>query len=147
MKLPFTIFLIATCAITTGARGQNIVNSPTPMFCPQPHEIAPVHLYGRWQAEFEGLGQEATLVFERHPELTGSISGTIELQGVKAQLAGDVDEGEFTLEESNDGKRISATWLGTVVDQSCGKEIKGLWNNDSTQVERAFILRKLPGWQ
>ena len=147
MKLMFAIFLIATCAITTGARGQNSLKSAAGASCPLATEIGPLHLYGLWRAEFDGLPQGATLLFERHPELKDSVSGTVTRDGVKALIAGDVDAGEFTLEESPDGQRIAATWLGAVVDKSCGKEIKGLWNNTSNQAPYPFVLRKLLGWQ
>ena len=110
-------------------------------------QVSPLHLYGLWRAEFEGLSQGATLLFEKHRELTESISGTINRDGVKALLAGDVDDGELTLEESQDGQHISATWLGTVVGNSCGKEIRGTWNNASDSSSTPFILHKLPGWQ
>ena len=115
-------------------------------------DISPLHLYGLWRAEFEGEPQGATLLFEKHPELAGSVSGAVNRDGVKAQVSGDVDGGEFTLEESLDGQRISATWLGTVVENSCGKEIRGIWNNTSEHTagnaaSYPFVLRKLPGWQ
>lgn len=111
-----------------------------------------MHLYGLWRAEFEGLPRGATLLFEKHAELADSVSGDVTRDGVKALIAGDVDQGEFTLEESFDGQHIAATWLGTVVENSCGREIRGLWNNTSnnTATEAAsypFVLRKLPGWQ
>ena len=141
------IFLIATCAITTPARGQNGLNTSDSASCPRPAEIAPLHLYGLWRAEFAGLPQGATLLFEKHLELAGSVSGAVNRDGVKALIAGDVDAGEFTLEESLDGLRIAATWLGTVVDKSCGKEIRGIWNNTSGTASYPFVLRKLPGWQ
>lgn len=152
MKPLFTIVLIASCALTTVARAQNNLNNPPTANCPAATEISPLHLYGLWHAEFEGLSQGATLLFEKHPELAGSFSGTVNRDGVKALLAGDVDQGELTLEESLDGQHISATWLGTVVENSCGKEIKGLWNNTSNKapggaVSHPFVLHKLPGWQ
>ena len=31
------------------------------------------------------------------------------------------------MEESIDGTHISATWLGDVVEGSCGREIRGTW--------------------
>lgn len=138
--------------MATGARGQNDLKNPSTTNCPDAKEIAPLHVYGLWRAEFEGLAQGATLLFEKHPELAGSFRGAVNRDGVKALLAGDVDQGELTLEESLDGQHISATWLGTVVENSCGKEIKGLWNNTSNQApdgaaSHPFVLRKLPGWQ
>lgn len=152
MKTLIAILFIATCAGSTGASAQNHLNTSAPASCPLTAEISPLHLYGLWRAEFEGGPQGATLLFEKHPELAGSVSGAVNRDGVKAQLAGDVDGGEFTLEESLDGQRISATWLGTVVENSCGKEIRGIWNNTldnpaGSAASYPFILRKLPGWQ
>ncbi|MEN9885947.1 MAG: hypothetical protein RL758_525, partial [Pseudomonadota bacterium] len=66
---------------------------------------------------------------------------------VQALVAGDVDAGDFTLEESTDGRSISATWTGRVMTDSCGKEIRGRWANATGTTERGFVLRKLPGWQ
>jgi hypothetical protein len=51
------------------------------------------------------------------------------------------------LEESTDGRAISATWSGSFADQACGKEIRGTWTDTATRIERAFVLRKQPGWQ
>lgn len=131
---------------TTTAAAQNHPNSSAPASCPAPAEIGPLHLYGLWRAEFEGLPQGATLLFEKHPELAGSVRGGVNRDGSKTLAAGDVEQGEFTLEESLDGQTISATWLGTVVADSCGKEIKGLWTNTSSPRAYPFVLRKLPGW-
>lgn len=145
------IFLIAACAQWTLATAQNLISPATSAGCPQAVDIAAVHLYGLWRAEFEGLAPSATLLFERHAELAGSVSGGINRDGVKAQIAGDVDEGEFALDESVDGQNISATWTGSVVENSCGKEIRGTWNNTQPGATGnrtyPFVLRKLPGWQ
>jgi hypothetical protein len=88
----------------------------------------------------------ATLRFERHPELAESVRGKVERDGASIQLAGDVDEGDFTLEESQDGQRISATWIGRVVNGSCGKEIRGTWTNAADSSTRTFVLRRQSGW-
>ena len=145
------IIFIATCARWTGATAQNLINPASPANCPQAADLSAVHLYGLWRAEFEGLPQPATVLFERHAELTGSVSGHINRGGAKAQIAGDVDEGELALDESLDGQNISATWTGTVVDNTCGKEIRGTWNNTlpgaTGHRSHPFVLRKLPGWQ
>ena len=59
-------------------------------------------------------------------------------------LAGDVHKGEFTLEESADGKRISAVWTGDVVEGSCGKEIRGTWQEEKDPPRPyPFVLRKM----
>lgn len=112
--------------------------------CPAVSEITQRDLLGRWRATFDGLPQGATLLLERHPELAESVRGAINRDGERALVAGDVDDGEFQLEESVDGVRIDATWTGTVVDGSCGSEIRGDWQRTADKVTRAFVLRKLP---
>jgi hypothetical protein len=116
--------------------------------CPTPEDITPQHLYGSWVAQLEGQPEQIRILFTKHPEFAGSVSGTLERAGTRAFIAGDVDHGDFTLEESLDGQRINATWLGQVEPNSCGKEITGTWTqeNDNTTV-RTFVLRKQPGWQ
>lgn len=114
--------------------------------CPAPNEVTEQHLYGQWRAELEG-GKTASLQLRRHAELAQSVSGEVQRGSERAQLAGDVDDGELLLEESADGQRISAVWSGKVVDGSCGKEIKGTWNDHRSSARHPFVLRKTPGWQ
>ncbi|HSV52538.1 MAG TPA: hypothetical protein VLJ57_10495 [Burkholderiaceae bacterium] len=114
--------------------------------CPTPGEVSHQHLYGVWRVEFE-QGATASLRFEKHAAFAQSVSGEIQRGTARAQVAGDVDEGVFHLEESVDGTTIAATWTGQVVENSCGKEIKGTWNNQVDGTRRAFVLRKPPGWQ
>lgn len=110
--------------------------------CPPADEVTAAHMLGLWRAEFEGSWHGATLLLEKHPEYGGSFRGAINRDGEKAKLAGDVVEGEFTLEESVDGTRIAATWLGDVVDGSCGREVRGTWKAEGSATERGFVLRK-----
>ena len=146
MKHLVALFLIALCAVSTGARGQNDIKI-SPASCPAPTDLSAVHLYGLWTAEWEGQTPRATVQFVRHPDNPGSVRGVLTRAGVAVQVAGDVDNGEFSLEESIDGQHISATWLGTVLETSCGKEIRGSWNNALDNTRSAFVLRKAPGWQ
>jgi len=112
------------------------------------------HLQGRWHATLHadapGAATEpaatALLQLGRHPELAQSVRGTVQRGGASAQLSGDVDAGELTLEESINGTNISATWTGQVVDGSCGKEIQGTWNNATPPTSLSFVLRKQAGW-
>ncbi|KQP49901.1 hypothetical protein ASF44_04850 [Pseudorhodoferax sp. Leaf274] len=107
-----------------------------------------LNLYGAWRAQWQGSdAPAAALQLERHPELGDSVRGRVERDGITALLAGDVDDGDLTLEESRDGKRISATWIGHVVPESCGKEIRGTWNDADSGAKRDFILRRQSGWQ
>ncbi len=151
-KTSVTLILIALLSINTRADAQFPSTSDVSATCPTPGEVTPLHLYGLWRAEFAvpagtSAVPGATLLFEKHPEFAGSVVGGINRDGTKAQIAGDVDNGVFTLEESDNGQNIVATWNGAVVDGSCGKEIKGTWNNASNTTSYPFFLRKLPGWQ
>jgi hypothetical protein len=110
--------------------------------CPHASEVGQAQLLGRWRAEFEGVARAGTLLLEKHPLYAESISGTLERAGERRQLAGDVDDGEFTLEESADGVHIAAAWTGAVVEGSCGKEIRGTWQADKDSETYPFVLRK-----
>jgi hypothetical protein len=148
MMAPFArcVLLALVAGLCTGASAQVTETS-----CPAPAEILPLHLYGTWLATVDGEAVPVTIRLEKHPELAGSVSGRLQRAGVGAQVAGDVDNGDFTLEESSDGQRISATWIGQVVDASCGKEIKGTWTTATETSNNApghsFVLKKQGGWQ
>jgi hypothetical protein len=113
--------------------------------CPAAAEVGQQHLLGLWRAEFEGLAQGATLLLEKHPERTDSVRGAINRNGERAHVAGDLDEGEFSLEESVNGINISAIWLGDVVEGSCGREIRGSWKAEGGPRQFQFVLRKQSG--
>ncbi|WP_189686763.1 hypothetical protein [Pseudorhodoferax aquiterrae] len=130
--------------LAASAQAQTTDSTPA---CPAPHEMRALHLYGTWQAQWQGEDAPgATLQLERHPELGDSVRGRVERDGTTALLAGDVDDGDLTLEESRDGKRISATWIGRVDADSCGKLIRGTWTDADTEARREFVLRRAAGW-
>ena len=149
MKLRITILLIAACAISTLASAQNSLKAAAAE-CLAPEALSAVHLYGLWRAEIGGEPGGASVRLQKDPEQDNSVVGSIQRDGTKAKpalLAGDVQQGDFQLEESDDGVRISATWSGQIVNMSCGKEIKGLWTNALTDQTHPFVLRKQGGWQ
>lgn len=121
--------------------------SVTARACPAPEEVTHLHLYGLWQARFEGLPDTATLQLYRSESHAEGVSGEIVRGGELAWLAGDVDEGEFTLEESTDGQAITAIWTGKVSENTCGMEIQGTWSRARDPAAYPFVLRKLPGWR
>ena len=125
------LFLLA-CAGPSLAQGD----------CPHASEVTATHLFGLWRAEFTGQGHAGTLLLEKHALYAGSVSGTINRNGDRSKLAGDVEDGEFTLEESADGVHIAATWLGEVVEGSCGREIRGSWKAERDAQSQPFVLRK-----
>lgn len=121
------------------------VAAPAVAACPNAQEVTHRSLMGLWRAEFEGLPQGATLLLEQHPELKESVRGAINRNGERAEVSGDVDEGDVTLEESANGVNISATWLGTMEDGACGMTIRGTWQGANDARARGFILRKQSG--
>ena len=146
ITLRLATLLIAINVHLTLANAQNSPQN-SPAACPGTTEVTALHLYGAWQARWEGVDAPGTLMLGRNPDHPDSLRGSIRRGTTEAQVAGDVDKGEFTLEESTDGRSISATWAGTVVADACGKEISGVWTSSADRKERSFVLRKLPGWQ
>ena len=147
-----TLLLIAACACLVSARAENHSKpSHGPSDCPSAAEMQQRHLLGRWQAQMEGQATAWTLQLQPHPELRESVRGQVQRTGATALLSGDVDAGQLTLEESLDGKRISATWLGEVTEGRCGKEIRGTWSPEaapgaSGPAPAPFVLRQQSGW-
>jgi hypothetical protein len=109
--------------------------------CPKAEEATHLDLLGTWKAEVEGV-PAAVVILRRHPELAESVRGSVRRAGQDVEAAGDVDEGEFTLEESANGINISAVWLGDVVEGSCVREIRGTWQADGERTLHKFVLRK-----
>lgn len=135
--------------MNTYASGQNSLKNLS-VDCLAPAALSTVHLYGLWRAEMDGEPGVASVRFQKDPEQDTSVVGSITRAGKQAKpalLAGDMQQGDFQLEESDDGVRISATWSGQVTDASCGKEIKGLWTNALTDQTHPFVLRRAGGWQ
>lgn len=109
--------------------------------CPKAQDVEARQLVGLWHAEFEGVARGATLLLEPHHEYAGSLSGSIDRDGERGKVAADLDDDGFTLEESSDGVHIAATWLGDVVEGSCGNEIRGSWE-PAKGIARAFVMRR-----
>ena len=120
--------------------------------CVDAAEASHQTLLGHWNAEFTPVADAAQtptttarLELIPHPELAASVRGRVQRAGGEALLAGDVDQGDFTLEESINGTNISATWIGQVAADSCGKEIRGTWTQETPPLALSFVLRKQPG--
>ena len=133
MRIPVSILIAAS--LLAGHRVS------FPQACPAAADVSQPHLIGTWHASIEGL-PTATLHLAKHPEYAATLRGHLERGGRRIEVAGDVGDGELTLEESDDGRRISAAWLGDVVDGSCGREIRGVWKAEGAPQERPFVLRR-----
>ncbi|MCG2595813.1 hypothetical protein LZ009_23815 [Ramlibacter sp. XY19] len=132
-----TLAILALALATCGTALAQNAAAP----CPPAWEVTTAQLLGSWRAERAGDWDDASLALERHPEYDG-FRGTLKRGSEQRFVAGDVDEGDFTLEESVDGLHIAATWIGEVVEGSCGREIRGTWKAESGGEARAFVLRK-----
>jgi hypothetical protein len=109
--------------------------------CPIAAEFTQANLLGVWQAQVEGA-QPVSITLEKHPEFAETVRGFLERGATRIAVAGDLDDGELTLEESTDGVHISAAWLGDVVEGSCGREIRGTWRAEGTGTDRPFVMKK-----
>ncbi len=139
-RLAPLMLLLAASAFRTGAA--NAAGD-----CPASAADMPVEaLYGRWEARFGDSAAAADVRLAGHPEYAGGVRGTISRGAASAQLSGDIDdEGFLILDESQDGRAISAVWSGELQPGSCGKEFKGTWRNSNNDSTQPFVLRKTTG--
>jgi hypothetical protein len=134
---------LAAIAMLAGALPVYAQQAPSTPACPKAGEVTQQHMLGLWRAEFQGRERGASVLFEKHPEDEGRLTGMINRDGERSQLAGEVHQGEFSMEESADGTRISAAWTGDVVEGSCGREIRGTWQEEKDPPRPfPFVLRK-----
>jgi hypothetical protein len=82
-------------------------------------------LMGAWTVQLGGTHNIWSLQLTPHPEHTGSWRGQLIQGAQRFAVVADLDEGEFTMEESHDGLRIAATWLGTALPGPCSPTIQG----------------------
>ena len=115
---------------------------PTRPICPSGADLSAGMLQGEWIAQ---IANEApwTLNLGPHPEHPGSLRGTLQRDHQAHAVVADLDDGEFTLEESHDGKRIAATWQGSLPAQGCGRQIEGQRSLAGQPSHHFLIFRKL----
>lgn len=140
--------LLWLAACTAGLTAQAQIQAPagkTPE-CLQDAPMGDGQLRGEWAGSIEGQSQTVHLRLGPHPQWEGTVKGTIERSGASGgtrPMVGDVDDGNVTLEESADGTQITATWLGTVVEGSCAREIRGDYLEGKNAPPQPFVLRRL----
>ncbi|NJS36097.1 MAG: hypothetical protein HC765_06110 [Brachymonas sp.] len=118
-------------------------NSP----CPAIADLQNTDLFGAWSLLLEGGGQSVVtrMQLQRNPEFAESLAGSFSLENKTFEVFGDIEAGAFDLEESANGKDISAIWKGRVVEGSCGQTILGTRRNVADNKEQSFVMRR-PGW-
>ena len=134
------IFFIANSAYSEGS--EPLKDSNVEVSCPQSRQMTDKHLQGQWLASVAHQDAPVHLTLGPHPEWAGTVKGTVQWADASYPMVGDVDQGHVTLEESSDEVHITGTWLGQVVDGSCGREIKGEYQAGEDAPPQAFLLRK-----
>lgn len=115
-------------------------HSPMPPSCPSGANLRPDMFFGEWQVQLAGATVPISLRLGPHPEHAGSLKGELMQGQHRYAVVADWDEGEFTLEESRDGVRIAATWLGKVQSGSCAQIINGT-RQAGSGAEQHFEMR------
>lgn len=139
MKHKHTWAFWITCAGLAGLSACS--TAPTAPGCAA-EDISPEQLVGTWRVELAGQSMPWTLLLRPHPEHEGSLRGALMQNPRHLAVVADIEAGELTMEESHDGMRIAATWLGQVQAGSCGQLIRGeRLNPASDERPRGFQMR------
>ena len=101
-------------------------------------------LQGEWIGSIPSQNESVHLILGPHPEWKGNVKGTISRASTTHPMVGDMNNGTVTLEESADGTRITGTWLGEVVPDSCGREIRGSFMTSEDAPPQEFVMHKQP---
>lgn len=115
--------------------------------CPDLADWGASALYGDWDFELPAVQQQGRMALSRHPEYGASLRGHLQYaDGLASITSGDLAEGAFNLDESVDGKSYYAFWTGHLVPDSCGAEIRGVWQRlpqgEAPEMESPFVLRR-----
>lgn len=129
-----------TCLAVITALTACTTHTPRPT-CHLPSEITPEMLVGEWIAQVIGQPSLWTVTLVPHPEHAGSLRGVVRQGGQRFQIVADLEDGEFTMEETYDGLRIAATWLGTPQIGTCGNTIQGQ-RTPSDHASQPFTLTR-----
>ena len=117
--------------------------------CPDVTRLHAPQLYGSWELDLVQAGLRGRLTLRQHPEFSASLRGEFRYGGQASIASGDVEAGEFHLDESRDGKTLFAFWSGRLLATACGAEIRGQWQTVPTDQrpgqESEFILRRASG--
>jgi hypothetical protein len=95
--------------------------------CPADDALRAPDLYGEWSVELPALGVRGHLTLKQHPEFSDSLRGLFDYGATHSIASGDIEAGDFNLDESRDGKSYYAFWTGHVQPGACGREIRGQW--------------------
>lgn len=139
--------LLAACAAPPPDRHASATSTPSTVDCPDVTRLHAAQLYGSWNVELVQAGLRGQLTLREHPEYSASLRGEFSYGGRHSIASGDVEDGEFNLDESRDGKALHAFWSGKLVPAACGAEIRGTWQplaqpGQPPLPESDFVLRR-----
>ncbi len=164
-SLPLALALLALPQVQAQAQIKAQTPAPgagLPADCTVREHVPPAELGGEWQVHLrepgsppERVREQGQLRLERHPEYSDGVRGPLVLgtggQMRRSQVSGDVTDGEFHLDESEDGREISAVWsgqalqcAGQLVIHGTRRPAEGVGAPDP---ELAFRLTRVPGWR
>lgn len=132
------------CAVTLLALAMTGCHLPLhPIDCPPGQTLGAERLHGDWTLTLKGGAAPWALSLGPHPEHVGSLRGELRQGTQRYPVVADLDGRDFTMEESHDGQRIAATWLGTAVPGHCGGLIQGE-RLDKDQARQGFSMQRKP---
>lgn len=123
-----------------------LLQSASHAACPSASEIEPHMLAGTWQLEWTDGGRQRgempwILELAPHPEYAGSLKGHLVRGDERHLIVADWDDETLTMEESQDGRHIAATWQARATEGQCGRELKGIRFTGSEPDESARRFR------
>lgn len=121
MKRSVFLYPCLLLSLTLGWTGQALAAAT----CPAVGDITPLQLQGQWLIQLKAQTQTWRLNLKPHPEHIGSLRGELDTGTHRFLVVADWDEGDFTMEETHDGQRIAATWLGSASPEHCGQTLTG----------------------
>lgn len=141
--------LLATVATLTACASAPTTSAAAdvdPADCADVRTLRAGQLYGTWELELTALNQRGQLTLRQHPEFSESLRGEFRFGDQRSIASGDVEAGEFNLDESLDGKSLHAFWSGKLTPTACGAEIRGTWQTlaqpGKPSQESPFVLRR-----
>ncbi|MDA7417058.1 hypothetical protein PGB34_11860 [Xenophilus arseniciresistens] len=132
--------LLAAALVLAGCAAPTDPNCP-----PAGARLPPGALFGAWEARIgEGNAPRLRVDLQPHPDYAGVRGQVLRGAAAPAQLAGDInDEGVLLLDESADGRSISAVWEGELLARSCGRVFRGHWRRAGEDQGQPFELTRI----
>ena len=119
----------------------SISTAVSSIYCKEPVKaLKAEQLHGSWTLTLTQANLSGQMRLSRHPEFSESLRGNLRYGPVEAIASGDLTSGKFELDESSDGKRLTATWSGQLTESACGDEIRGTWTELDTNRTSDFVL-------